>query len=202
MAIIKTLNEIQTRLVAKKDNFNDFGKYKYRSAETILENIKPLLDGCAVVLNDELVDIDGRAYIKATATLMNDNGEAISASAYAQQDAHKGMSAEQAMGTCSSYARKYALCGLFAIDDNKDVDSMDNTYRNADTPKTADKAPKTTRQHSCADCGNPILDAKKTNGDVWKASDLAKYTKIRFGAELCYDCAEKRFKDENKGDNA
>ena len=126
MSIIKKLNDIQTHLVASKDKTNDFGKFKYRSAETILENIKPHLNGCAVVLNDELVDINGVAYIKATATLLDDNGESISASAYAQQDTHKGMSAEQATGTCSSYARKYALCGLFMIDDNKDVDSMDN----------------------------------------------------------------------------
>lgn len=196
--IVKTLNEIQTRLVATKDKTNDFGKFKYRSAESILENIKPLLNGCAVVLNDELVDIDGRAYIKATATLMNDEGETVSATAYAQQDVHKGMSAEQAMGTCSSYARKYALCGLFAIDDNKDVDSLDNTDRNADAEKPVAKAPKATSKHKCADCGNLITDAKKPNGDTWKANDLAKYTKMRFGDELCYECAEKRFKEENE----
>lgn len=193
MAIIKTLNEIQTRLVAKKDNFNDFGKYKYRSAETILENIKPLLDGCAVVLNDELVDIDGRAYIKATATLMNDNGEAISASAYAQQDVHKGMSAEQAMGTCSSYARKYALCGLFAIDDNKDVDSMDNTYKGQ---KNSDK--ETAPEHICTDCGNPVTDGKRTDGSVWSADEIASYTERRFGTVLCADCGNKRAKAERK----
>ena len=200
MNIIGTLNSIQTKLVATKDKTNEFGKFKYRSAETILENIKPLLEGCAIVLTDELVDINGVAYIKATATLM-DGDESVSASAYAQQDTHKGMSAEQAMGTCSSYARKYALCGLFAIDDNKDVDSMDNTYRNAEPEKKPAKPVRATSKHVCADCGKGIEDAQKPSGETWKANDLAKYTNMRFGAELCYECAEKRFKAE-QGENA
>ena len=189
------LNEIQTKLVATKDKTNDFGKFKYRSAETILENIKPLLNGCAVILNDELVDINGTAYIKATATLLNDNGESISASAYAQQDTHKGMSAEQAMGTCSSYARKYALCGLFAIDDNKDVDSLDNRDK-------GEKSPAKTTIHVCNDCGNEIVDGKKTDGSVWTADDIAEYTQRRFGDTLCYDCASKRSKEETKKEKA
>ena len=189
--LIKQLNEIQTKLVATKDKTNDFGKFKYRSAETILENIKPLLNGCAVILNDELVDINGTAYIKATATLLNDNGESISASAYAQQDTHKGMSAEQAMGTCSSYARKYALCGLFAIDDNKDVDSLDNRDK-------GEKRPTNAKIHVCNDCGNEVVDGKKTDGSVWSADDIAEYTQRRFGDVLCYDCASKRSKEEAK----
>lgn len=193
--LIKMLNEIQTKLVATKDKTNDFGKFKYRSAETILENIKPLLNGCAVILNDELVDINGTAYIKATATLLNDNGESISASAYAQQDTHKGMSAEQAMGTCSSYARKYALCGLFAIDDNKDVDSLDNRDK-------GEKSPAKTTIHVCNDCGNEIVDGKKTDGSVWTADDIAEYTQRRFGDTLCYDCASKRSKEETKKEKA
>ena len=193
--LIKMLNEIQTKLVATKDKTNDFGKFKYRSAETILENIKPLLNGCAVILNDELVDINGTAYIKATATLLNDNGESISASAYAQQDTHNGMSAEQAMGTCSSYARKYALCGLFAIDDNKDVDSLDNRDK-------GEKSPAKTTIHVCNDCGNEIVDGKKTDGSVWTADDIAEYTQRRFGDTLCYDCASKRSKEETKKEKA
>ena len=193
--LIKMLNEIQTKLVATKDKTNDFGKFKYRSAETILENIKPLLNGCAVILNDELVDINGTAYIKATATLLNDNGESISASAYAQQDTHNGMSAEPAMGTCSSYARKYALCGLFAIDDNKDVDSLDNRDK-------GEKSPAKTTIHVCNDCGNEIVDGKKTDGSVWTADDIAEYTQRRFGDTLCYDCASKRSKEETKKEKA
>lgn len=189
--LIKQLNEIQTNLVATKDKTNDFGKFKYRSAESILENIKPLLNGCAVILNDELVDINGTAYIKATATLLNDNGESISASAYAQQDTHKGMSAEQAMGTCSSYARKYALCGLFAIDDNKDVDSLDNRDK-------GEKRPVNAKVYVCNDCGSEVVDGRKTDGSVWTAEEIAEYTQRRFGDVLCYDCASKRSKDEAK----
>ena len=189
--LIKQLNEIQTNLVATKDKTNDFGKFKYRSAESILENIKPLLNGCAVILNDELVDINGTAYIKATATLLNDNGESISASAYAQQDTHKGMSAEQAMGTCSSYARKYALCGLFAIDDNKDVDSLDNRDK-------GEKRPVNAKVYVCNDCGSEVVDGRKTDGSVWTAEDIAEYTQRRFGDVLCYDCASKRSKEEKE----
>lgn len=189
--LIKQLNEIQTNLVATKDKTNDFGKFKYRSAESILENIKPLLNGCAVILNDELVDINGTAYIKATATLLNDNGESISASAYAQQDTHKGMSAEQAMGTCSSYARKYALCGLFAIDDNKDVDSLDNRDK-------GEKRPVNAKVYVCNDCGSEVVDGRKTDGSVWTAEDIAEYTQRRFGEILCYDCANTRAKQEKE----
>ncbi len=189
--LIKQLNEIQTNLVATKDKTNDFGKFKYRSAESILENIKPLLNGCAVILNDELVDINGTAYIKATATLLNDNGESISASAYAQQDTHKGMSAEQAMGTCSSYARKYALCGLFAIDDNKDVDSLDNRDK-------GEKRPVSANVYVCNDCGSEVVDGRKTDGSVWTAEDIAEYTQRKFGDVLCYDCASKRSKEEKE----
>lgn len=177
--IIEKLNAIQTKLVATKDKTNDFAKFKYRSAETILENIKPLLDGCAVTLSDELVNIDGILFIKATAQLLDGN-ESVSATAYAQMDAHKGMSAEQATGTASSYARKYALCGLFMIDDNKDVDSMDNT----------EKGPVIL----CADCGKEITNGKRQDGSIWPAADIAAYTERKYGRALCYECGVKEGK--------
>lgn len=194
--LIKQLNEIQTKLVAGKTNTNDFGKFKYRTAEGILESVKPLLNGCAIILDDELVFDGDKTYVKATATLMNDNGESISASAYACQDTHKGMSNEQASGTASSYARKYALCGLLAVDGNTDVDSLDNRDKNAE--KKATKASEKKVVHLCGDCGCVVTDGKKNDGSVWSAEEIAEYTMRRFGEILCYDCANTRAKQERE----
>ena len=123
---IKLMN-IQQELKAPKGQYNDFGKYAYRSCEDILEAVKPLLRKEKVVLtiSDELQYIGNRYYIKATATLIDTESEAtISNSAYArEEETKKGMDGSQITGASSSYARKYALNGLFGIDDNKDSDT-------------------------------------------------------------------------------
>ena len=123
---IKLMN-IQQELKAPKVQYNDFGKYAYRSCEDILEAVKPLLKKEKVVLtiSDELQYIGNRYYIKATATLIDTESEAtISNSAYArEEETKKGMDGSQITGASSSYARKYALNGLFGIDDNKDSDT-------------------------------------------------------------------------------
>lgn len=123
---IKLMN-IQQELKAPKGQYNDFGKYAYRSCEDILEAVKPLLKKEKVVLtiSDELQYIGNRYYIKATATLIDIESEAtISNSAYArEEETKKGMDGSQITGASSSYARKYALNGLFGIDDNKDSDT-------------------------------------------------------------------------------
>lgn len=117
------LNDIQKRLKAPKSNFNSFGKYNYRSCEDILEAVKPLLDDCTLYLSDEVVEIGGRVYVKATATFSDGKTE-VKVSAYAREaDSKKGMDESQVTGTASSYARKYALNGLFLIDDTKDADT-------------------------------------------------------------------------------
>lgn len=116
------LSRIQQELKAPKNLYNSFGKYKYRNAEGILESVKPLLGGLALIINDELVSIGERYYIKATATL-TDGEESVSATAYAREDEFKkGMDGCQVTGSCSSYARKYALNALLMIDDSKDSD--------------------------------------------------------------------------------
>lgn len=121
------LSTIQKELKAPKTQFNSFGKYKYRSCEDILNAVKPLLGDMALVLDDEIVEIGGRIYVKATAKLIK-GSEVIQATAYAREPlAKKGMDESQITGTASSYARKYALNGLFCIDDTKDADTMDNT---------------------------------------------------------------------------
>lgn len=123
---IKLMN-IQQELKAPKWQYNSFGKYAYRSCEDILEAVKPLLKKEKVVLtiSDELQYIGNRYYIKATATLIDTESEAtISNSAYArEEETKKGMDGSQITGASSSYARKYALNGLFGIDDNKDSDT-------------------------------------------------------------------------------
>ena len=119
------LLEIQHKLKAPKGQYNNFGKYKYRSCEDILEAVKPILYevGCTLTLEDEVVLIGDRYYIKATARLKGEDTDEV-VTAYAREAETKtGMDASQITGTASSYARKYALNGLFCIDDTKDADT-------------------------------------------------------------------------------
>ena len=127
------LQEIQTALKAPKNQYNKFGGYKYRSCEDILEAVKPLLQekGCALTLTDEVTPVGGRVYVKATATLKTPEGD-VSVCAWAREaEERKGMDPAQVTGAASSYARKYALNGLFAIDDagSQDPDTQDNAMR-------------------------------------------------------------------------
>ena len=129
--LYKKLVSVQFELKAPKGQRNNFGNYNYRSCEDILEAVKPLLDkyNVALTIRDEIVLIGDRFYVKATATLIDaDTGETVEASAFAREGADKkGMDVSQLTGATSSYARKYALNGLFAIDDNKDADAT-NTH--------------------------------------------------------------------------
>jgi len=122
--VIGELARIQKELKAPKNQLNKFGGYKYRSAEDILEGVKKVLNGCALLVRDEIVMIGERYYVKATAELVAPNGDAAIATAFAREaDQKKGMDSAQVTGATSSYARKYALNGLFAIDDTKDADA-------------------------------------------------------------------------------
>lgn len=132
MNIYEKLTELQNELKAPKNQFNSFGKYKYRSCEDILEAVKPLLQKhkLAQVIDDDIKEINGRFYIKATITLFNNEKpeEVIIVSALArEEDSKKGMDSSQLTGSTSSYARKYALAGLYALDDTQDSDSL-NTH--------------------------------------------------------------------------
>ena len=147
MELIEKLMHIQHELKAPKDKDNKFGKYKYRSCESILEAVKPLLEKykCVLLLDDHLEEVGGRVYIKANATLIEaekDNKSdmvTIGTSAYAREaDGKTGMDMAQLTGSCSSYARKYALNGLFAIDDAKDPDT--NEYQEETKPRKKDTA--------------------------------------------------------------
>lgn len=122
--------EIQSELQAPKGQYNKFGNYKYRSCEDILAAVKPLLkkNKCTLVISDEITSVENRVYVKATAVLSNEKGESVTTVAFAREEEMKrGMDASQVTGAASSYARKYALNGLFAIDDTKDADALNNS---------------------------------------------------------------------------
>jgi len=128
MTIQKTLSDIQARLKAPKSQENKFGGYKYRSLEDIQEALKPLLSehGASVRIEDDIVLVGDRHYVKATASLML-GGDVITATAFAREPlAKKGMDESQITGAASSYARKYAMNGLFAIDDTRDADATND----------------------------------------------------------------------------
>lgn len=135
------LTEIQKKLKAPKSNYNSFGKYNYRSCEDILEAVKPLLGDNTLILSDEVVQIGDRIYVKATA-VFRDGATETRVSAFAREaESKKGMDESQVTGTASSYARKYALNGLFLIDDTKDADTDEFVKA---TERTKAKTPKRT----------------------------------------------------------
>ena len=156
---------IQTTLKCNKSQYNSFGKYNYRSCEDILEAVKELLleTKTTLILKDEIVLIGDRFYIKATATLRDcESEECISTTAYAREELEKkGMDGSQVTGTSSSYARKYALNGLFCIDDTKDADT--DAFKNIQekASKKYESKPKT-----------PSINTKPTDETLFKASQL------------------------------
>ena len=129
--LTQRVGDIQHKLKAPKGQYNSFGKYNYRSCEDILEGVKPLLKehDLALLIDDEIVQIGERYYVKATAKI-TDGREIVSATAYAREpDTKKGIDESQITGATSSYARKYALNALLCIDDTKDADTMDNSKK-------------------------------------------------------------------------
>ena len=214
------LQKIQQELSAPKNQKNSFGNYNYRSCEDILQAVKPLLNETGTVLNlmDEMVEVGGRVYVKATVTLLeSETGRAIaSAVAFArEEESKKGMDASQVTGAASSYARKYALSGLFAIDDNKDSDAtntggkeppmgayvdtlqkMEQKSKQRQAPPPPDIAPALGEspdgQYICDCCGMPISPVKKKNGEVWSPKAIASWSIAEFdGRQYCSDCAKK-----------
>ena len=148
MGINEKLMRIQTQIKAPKNLYNSFGKYNYRNAEGICEAVKPFLkkENCSLVLSDEIVQIGNRVYVKGIATIKdNDSDEEISVSAFAREpETNKGMSESQITGTASSYARKYALNGLFLLDDTKDADT--DEYHNQTAYQQANNKPTITSE--------------------------------------------------------
>lgn len=141
MKLHEKLLAIQTKLKAPKGQYNSFGKYSYRSAEDILEAVKPLNaeQGVLLTITDEIKEVGGRIYVVATATV-SDGTDELKVSAFAREPENKkGMDESQITGATSSYARKYALNGLYAIDDNKDADTNEHNQQQENAPKKQQK---------------------------------------------------------------
>lgn len=162
---MKKLVAVQAALKAPKGQFNKFGGYKYRSCEDILEAVKPLLleQGLQLTITDEPVEVGGRIYIKATATV-TDGSETATVSGYAREaETKKGMDESQITGTASSYARKYALNGLFLIDDTKDADATNDHQK----PKAAPRPKQAAKPKAAAKPQDGELKAAKVR--LWHA---------------------------------
>ena len=179
--LVKKLATIQSRLKAPKNQYNSFGKYKYRSCEDILEALKPLANeqGCTITIEDSPIMVGEWHYIQATATL-SDGYNSKSVKAYARESETKsGMDSSQITGTASSYARKYALNGLFAIDDTKDADTMDNRQKaepKAETDPTSNELAKVKAQ----------LKQAKTADEIKNVLSLYLYSELKEQVkELC-----------------
>lgn len=194
MGIMMKLVVTQQALKANKTQFNAFGKYHYRSCEDILEAVKPLLSANQMVLtlSDNMVEIGGRVYVEATATVTDaETGEEAHTTAYArEEETKKGMDASQVTGAASSYARKYALNGLFAIDDNKDSDATN------DGGKDVRKAETTDNKFRCEKC-NKVLKPYESNGKTYSIREHSELSKKKFGRVLCLDCINKMKEEQN-----
>ena len=165
------LGKIQMELKAPKNQYNSFGRYNYRSCEDILEALKPLLEKYKVnlIIKDDIVPVLDRVYVKANA-ILDDGSEKIEVSAFAREEKDKkGMDSSQITGAASSYARKYALNGLFLIDDTKDSDYL-NTNQSYSTQKNENKEVKTIASDLDVSLPeNVVVDDKKTKTgkDMW-----------------------------------
>lgn len=176
--ILKKLAVIQSDLKAPKGQKNTYGGYYYRSCEDIFEAVKPLLknNSCVLTACDEILQVSDRIYVRATVTIHDiDTGESISNVAYAREaNTKKGMDESQITGTASSYARKYALNGLFCIDDTKDPDT--NEYHEKVNSKKL----------ICPKCGKAVEPFVKSDGEVVSAQDV-----FNGCGGICYDCYQK-----------
>ena len=207
-SIYAALAAVQSELKAPKGQFNKFGGYNYRSCEDILEAVKPILKAHSLALHlaDEPAMVGERYYIKATATLTDFTGQQISSTAYAREPLDKkGMDDSQITGTASSYARKYALNGLFCIDDTKDADTDEYQAAGGKKPQKQQPAPKREapapqkqpaqeQPFICACCGKP-LQPVSYKGKNRMPAEIANSTQTKFGRVLCWTCAQKQPKE-------
>lgn len=177
------LAAIQWELKAPKGQYNSFAKYNYRSCEDILEAVKPLCikNNATLILNDTVREISGRFYVVATATLADQESDGVvEVDAYAREPQDKkGMDDSQITGMASSYARKYALNGLFCIDDTKDADT--------DEVKRQEQKPVKKGTVICESCGMPIKSVT-CQGIRYSPDDISDRALDRYGKQLCWGC--------------
>lgn len=198
----KRVAKVQNEIKAPKNQLNKFGGYKYRSCEDILEAAKPVCaeNGMFLTVSDELVLIGDRYYIKAAAMLHDSESDMyIVNNAFAREAADKkGMDDSQITGTASSYARKYALNGLFCIDDTKDADTDEYAKQNKRETIEEVKARFDAAKLTCDNCGNVIVGYKGRGGKDVTPEQHIEATKKRFGKVLCLECAKA---EQNKKDS-
>lgn len=207
MGIYKKLAEIQKQLIAPKGQFNAFGKYSYRSCEDILKALKPLCEeqNCVVFLNNRLVCIGDRNYVEATATLCDLDAEEsfIESTAHArEEEVKKGMDGSQITGAASSYARKYALAGLFCIDNESDSDAT-NTHGKSNVQKVKSK-PEETKQTLNVNEIKKLVEIIESNEvkretifDLYKVKDLTDLTPVQ-GKNIIENINKIKDKQEGK----
>lgn len=192
--LTKALGEVQYNLKAPKGQVNSFGHYNYRSCEDILEAVKPLLHeaGLILTLSDDVIAVGSRVYVKATATV-SDGSESISNAAFAREaESKKGMDDSQVTGTASSYARKYALNGLFCIDDTRDADTDEYQRRTRS---------KQSQSVTCELCHQQIKPMAKRGGGEMSPEAVAKWTRAKTGMAVCGDCYKQREAKQTNGGN-
>lgn len=179
---MKELQQIQTELKAPKNQYNKFGKYAYRSCEDILEAVKPLLAkyNCTLTESDEVVAIGNFIFLKATATIENSSGDTRTTTAFARHaDSQAGMADAQLTGSTSSYARKYALNGLFCIDDNKDDDAT-NDHGKGDKPQNNYNKPQSNYSQPQKNSATP----PKTAGNAPTSANVITLEQCKALAEI------------------
>ena len=213
-SIYAALAAVQSELKVPKGQMNTFGGYRYRSCEDILEAVKPILKAhdLLLTLSDEPKVLEGWHYIEATAKLESLDGGCISVKAYAREPEQKTkMDAAQVTGTSSSYARKYALNGLFCIDDTKDADTDEYHAAEGRNPAGVNKPPKQSapkRECSCSEVSSPHrnsplsapaaanhLQPVSYKNRTVEPAETAASTKKKFGRVLCWTCAQKQPKE-------
>lgn len=182
---MEALSKIQSELVAPKDLYNKFGNYYYRSAESILEAVKPLLakHNAQLTVSDEVVVVSDRVYVKATATL-TDGKETVSVTAFAREPSEKkGMDSSQITGATSSYARKYALNGLFLIDDSKDADTEESKNESDARAKAEGSGSNTPKVQRPNYTDEQIAMMKKWTDGTFTEEELVEFRKRCCGAD-------------------
>lgn len=203
LGIYEKLSAIQQELKAPKGQYNSFGKYKYRSCEDILEAVKPICakHKTALVLLDDIREVSGRFYVAAQAQLHDcESDNAVTSTAFAREpDEKKGMDDSQITGTASSYARKYALNGLFCIDDTKDADTDEYKNQQEKKPSKEEMAAfnaqykRDVEKNTCKDCGKPIYPVTH-GGKSYTVAEIAENARKTYKAPLCWACMMARRK--------
>ena len=201
------LAAVQKVLKAPKNQYNSFGKYSYRSCEDILEAAKPLCieNGLILTISDDIVAVGERYYIKATAAVTDvQDGEKVECSGIAREaEERKGMDSSQVTGSTSSYARKYALNGLFSIDDTKDADATNDHGKGKAMASKAEAAGigAQVKEYTCCDCGKEFKEFTDKNGKTWSAGQVYHMSESNNtdGKARCSACMKKAGTQKQKG---